>query len=120
MIVNIPAQWAPVDMIVISFVMSGPPAAKIQLTGLIAAHLYDFLTRLYPEFGGGRNFIRTPAFVKSWFARGEPGVASRAYGTAFTPADRVASGARTTGASVGNVLPESWKSRGSGQRLGGD
>lgn len=119
MVVNIPAQWAPVAMIFISFVMSGPGAAKIQTTGLIAAHLYDFLTRIYPEFGGGRNFIKTPTFVRRWFAPSEAGVASRSYGTAFTPADRAAS-ARTTGASTGSVLPESWKTRGSGHRLGGD
>jgi len=118
MVVNVPAQWAPFGMLFITLIMQGPEAAKTQSTGLFAAHLYDFLTRLYPEFGGGRNFIVTPAFVRRLFAPEEAGVANRSYGTAFTPADR-ATGS-STGAATGSVLPESWKARGSGHRLGGE
>jgi Derlin-2/3 len=116
MIVNVPAQWAPFGMLFMTLIMAGPGAAKVQSTGLLAAHLYDFLTRLYPEFGGGRNFIVTPAFVRRLFAPSEAGVSNRSYGTAFTPPER-ATGS-STGAAAGSVLPESWKARGSGHRLG--
>jgi Derlin-2/3 len=118
-VITIPTQWVPFAMLIMTFVMSGPNATLQQATGIVAAHLYDFLTRIYPEFGGGTNFIKTPLFVRRWF---EPTVATasnRSYGMAFTPAAGQPA-ARATGASTGGVLPESWKSRGSGHRLGGE
>lgn len=118
MVINIPAQWGPFAMILLTFVMDGPAGAQVQFTGLLAAHLYDFLTRLYPEFGDGRNIIATPGFVRRWFAPAEIGVSARSFGTAFTPPDRQ-SQSTTTGASRG-PLPDSWGSRGGGHRLGGD
>lgn len=117
-IVTIPAQWIPYAMLLMTFVMAGPDAAKIQATGLVAAHLHDFLTRIWPTFGGGRNLVPTPAFVKRMFQTTEASVADRAYGTAFTPAQRTSG--TSTGASAGGVLPEAWRNRGSGHRLGGD
>lgn len=112
-------------MIFITFITNdnGLYYAKIQLTGLIAAHLYDFLTRIYPEFGGGWNPIKTPGFVRRLFAPEQVGVANRSYGTAFTPASRPVAGTgggASTGAAAAGPLPESWRSRGSGHRLGGD
>ncbi|KAI9746476.1 MAG: hypothetical protein M1818_000189 [Claussenomyces sp. TS43310] len=118
MVVNIPAQWAPIAMIFVTFVMNGPYAAQVQTTGLLAAHLYDFLTRLYPEFGGGWNPMITPDFVRRWFAPKVTGVSSRVYGTAITPADRRSQGSSSS-ASRG-PLPDSWGNRGGGRRLGGD
>ena len=105
-------------MLLMTLIMAGPDAAKIQATGLIAAHLHDFLTRLWPTFGGGRNLVPTPGFVKRMWQSTTPTVSDRAYGTAFTPAQREAGTA--SGSSAGGVLPESWRSRGSGHRLGGD
>lgn len=106
-------------MLLMTLVQAGMGATKVQATGLIAAHLHDFLTRLWPTFGGGRNWVTTPAFVKRMWQTTEPAVADRAYGTSFTPAQR--STGTTSGAAAGEgVLPESWKSRGSGHRLGGD
>lgn len=114
----IPAVYLPYAMLAMTLVMGSPQAAMIQGTGLIAAHLYDFLTRIYPEFGGGRNFLETPTFITRIFERSAPAVNHRAYGTAFAPAQRQA--ATASGSSGGGVLPESWKSRGTGRRLGGD
>jgi len=116
-VVQIPAQFIPYAMLLMTLVMAGAQAAKIQATGLVAAHLYDFLTRLYPEFGGGMNLVPTPNFIKRMWQSTVPGVDHRAYGTAFTPAQRSAS---ASGSAAGGVLPESWRDRGSGHRLGGD
>jgi len=118
-VVTIPTQWVPFAMILMTVVMAGPDAAKVQATGLVAAHLYDFLTRLYPTFGGGRNLLPTPALVRRMFSATEASVTNKTFGTAFSPAQRQASGS-ASGASAGGVLPESWRSRGSGHRLGGD
>lgn len=116
-VITIPAQWIPYAMLLITFVMAGPGQAKIQATGLIAAHLHDFLTRLWPTFGGGRNLVPTPAFVKRMFQSTEATTAHRGFGTAFTPAQRAPS---ASASGSGGVLPESWRSRGTGHRLGGE
>ena len=105
--------WA---MLLMTFVMAGPDAALKQGAGLLAAHLYDFLTRLYPTFGGGKNYIGTPAVVKRWFGADKPSFQARGYGTAIRPATQ----APSTGTSSGLGFPSAWGARGQGQRLGGD
>jgi Derlin-2/3 len=117
-VITIPAQWMPYAMLLMTFVMAGPGAAKIQATGLVAAHLHDFLTRIWPTFGGGRNLVPTPEFIKRRYQTTQPTVTSRPYGTAFAQPQRADSGP-ASGSSAG-VLPESWRNRGSGHRLGGD
>lgn len=117
-IVTIPAQWIPFAMLLMTFVMAGPQAAMIQATGLVAAHLHDFLTRLWPTFGGGNNLLPTPGFIRRMWETKTATVSNKAYGTSFAPAQRDSSA--TTSSSTGGVLPESWRSRGSGHRLGGD
>lgn len=105
-------------------------AAMIMVTGLIAAHLFDFLTRIYPQFGGGPNLLPTPAFLSRLVET--PRVNERAYGTAIRAPGAATAGAgrapaaRTTGSSsgggggggLGGVLPDSWRTRGPGHRLG--
>ena len=66
-IVTIPAPWIPYTMLLITLVTAGPNATMVQATGIVAAHLHDFLTRLWPMFGGGRNLLPTPAIFKRWF-----------------------------------------------------
>ena len=100
-------------MLLMTLVTAGPTATKIQATGLIAAHLHDFLTRLWPEFGGGINLVPTPTFIRNIWAKPHATVSRKEYGTAFKQAEKSGSG-------TNNVLPESWKSRGSGHRLGGE
>ena len=101
-------------MLVMTFVLSGPNAALTQATGLVAAHLYDFLTRLYPTFGGGRNYIKTPTLFKRWFGGEAPTVQAKGYGAAFMPATA------TQGRSTGSAFSNAWSVRGQGRRLGGD
>ncbi len=103
-------------MLGLTFVMGSLDAALAQFTGLVAAHLYDFLTRLYPTFGGGKNYIQTPQLFKRWFGAGIPAVQARGYGTAFRPATEVPAQGRSTGSAFANA----WSTRGQGQRLGGD
>jgi Derlin-2/3 len=112
-ILTIPSQWIPYAMLLMTLVTGGPTATKIQATGLIAAHLHDFLTRLWPDFGGGTNLIPTPTFIRNIFAKPHATVKHKPYGTAFAQPERA--GSRSDG-----VLPESWKNRGSGHRLGGN
>lgn len=112
---TVPAQLVPYCLIVINLLSpDGIAAVPLQITGILVAHLWDFATRLWPEFGGGRNLLPTPGFM-SYLVR-TPRVLERGFGTAIRPADAAAGS--STGASFGPPLPDSWKSRGSGQRLG--
>lgn len=86
-----------------------------QATGLIAAHLYEFLTRIYPEFGGGRNYLVTPAFIRQAFA-GASGPRAKSYGTAYPAAGQT----RPSSTSSGSAWTSSWSRMGPGRRLGGD
>jgi len=118
--ITIPAQLTPYCMILINLVFPGGAMAMLlQLEGLLAAHLYDFLTRLWPEFGGGRNLIPTPAFMSRVVQT--PRVLDRGFGTAIRPPAPAAGdgsgGGSSTGVSRG-PLPDSWRTRGPGHRLG--
>jgi len=117
-ILDIPTRAVPLALCFMTFVSTqSVHAALVQATGIPAAHLYDFLTRIYPKFGGGRNIIATPAFVRRLFSSEETVVSNKIYGTSFQPG---VPRAAATGSEAGGVLPESWKSRGSGHRLGGE
>ncbi len=108
--------WLPWAMLLLTFIMGGPNAALNQVAGLVAAHLYDFLTRLWPTFGGGKNYITTPNFVKRWFGADKPGFQHRGYGTAYRPGSQVPG----RGTSSGFGFSAAWGPRGQGRRLGGD
>ncbi|KAH6626078.1 Der1-like family-domain-containing protein [Chaetomium sp. MPI-SDFR-AT-0129] len=120
---TVPAQSIPLCMLALSLLLD-PSAIPLQLTGLLSAHLHDFLSRLWPEFGGGWNIMTPPRFV-SWLVK-TPRMVQREYGTAVHQprgAHGVSGGSAaggSSGASTGSVLPDSWKTRGSGQRLGGN
>lgn len=112
-ILTFDAKYLPLALLFLTLIMENTDAALAQATGLIAAHLYDFLTRIWPTFGGGTNYITTPATVKRWFGGGPGTAQARGYGFAQAPraaADTTSTG-RTTGASTG---PQ-W---GPGRRLG--
>ncbi|KAI9830981.1 MAG: hypothetical protein M1826_004098 [Phylliscum demangeonii] len=123
-ILTIPMQYLPYALLLMTFAAGGPQAALHQSSGLIAAHLYDFLTRLYPTFSNGRNYLQTPSFVHRWFSpQGPPRSTTRAYGTAYAaaPAGAPAGRAAASGFSAGlGSVSNLWGGRGSGRRLGGD
>jgi len=117
------ARYLPYAMLAMTFVMASPVAALHQATGLLAAHLYDFLTRIWPEFGGGQNPIKTPQLVRSWFIQPSGTGTQRAYGTAFR--GQPAGGQQPTTAARGGgwtsgFSSDAWGGRGPGRRLGGE
>ncbi|KAJ5216506.1 uncharacterized protein N7498_002913 [Penicillium cinerascens] len=120
-VLQIPVLWLPWAILTMTLVRSGWGPVKTQFTGIIASHLYDFLTRIYPTFGGGKNYIFTPAWVRRYIFRHTPDAARRAYGRAYRPSrpadpqPEPDSGTRgwTSSQDLG-----SWGTRGSGRRLG--
>ncbi|GAM90865.1 hypothetical protein ANO11243_089110 [Dothideomycetidae sp. 11243] len=123
LIFTVPNRYSPWVMLALTFVMQSPYHAMVQATGIVAAHLYDFLTRVWPDFGGGRKIISAPVFVQRWFAP-PPGVGTpRSYGTSFhqRPAAPAAPSSGSSWASGFNPLAgTSWGNRGPGRRLGGE
>lgn len=117
-VIDIPVIYLPAAMLCITMVRGGWPSMLLECTGILGAHLYDFITRLYPTFGGGRrNLIFTPLFVQRFFWKHTPNAGYRGYGTAYHAPQPSASSApqsRTSGTDAG----EAWGSWGSGRRLG--
>ncbi|CAI7671606.1 unnamed protein product [Penicillium pancosmium] len=126
-IIPMPVEYLPFAMLAFTLVMYGLPAALAEGMGIIAAHLYDFITRLYPTFGGGRNWIKPPGFVRRYFRGVTSNPTVRPYGTAFRqpasqpePSTDASSSSSSGGgwASAFQRTPDSWSSRGAGRRLG--
>ena len=103
-------------MLLLSLIQAGPEAALTEAAGIPAAHLYDFLTVLWPQYGGGRNLIPTPEFLKRWFegSSGTKRVEVKVHGTSYRASTPGGSSASSSGFS------NPWGSRGQGRRLGGD
>ncbi|KAL4917920.1 hypothetical protein BDW62DRAFT_210844 [Aspergillus aurantiobrunneus] len=114
-VVEIPTLLLPWARLALAFVMKGWYLASVEFTGIVAAHLYDFLTRIYPTFGGGKNYLVTPAFVRRWFTGSLRGGQQRVYGQAYRPANDSESSSSWTSSVRG-----AWDTRGSGRRLGGN
>jgi len=122
-IVTFSAKWLPYAMLAMTFVMSSPQEALLQATGLVGAHAYDFVTRIWPEYGGGRRYLVTPPVVQRWFAKPGGTAQARSFGTAFS--DRPANVQQQQPASGGGWASGfsgggTWNARGQGRRLGGD
>jgi len=108
-ILTFPARYLPYALMLMAVVSDGPNAVWSMLPGLLAGHLFNFLTRIWPTFGGGRNYITTPELVKRWYlGMQQPGPETRDYGTAFRPGAAPATGNTGSG------------NRGPGRRLGSD
>jgi Derlin-2/3 len=112
-ILSFPAKYLPYSMLAITLVSGGPDGLKVQICGLLSAHAYDFLTRIWPTFGGGTNYIVTPAFVQRWWLKLEGRVQERSYGQAIRPPNS------TAVAGAGSSAANHWSGeRGPGRRLG--
>ncbi|KAL3489451.1 Der1-like family-domain-containing protein [Aspergillus germanicus] len=113
-VVEIPTPMLPWARLALTFVMKGYHSAAVEFTGIVAAHLYDFLTRIYPTFGGGKNYIITPVFLRRLFTRSLRGGQERVYGRAFRPPNE-----QEESSGWASSVRNTWDSRGSGRRLGG-
>jgi len=115
--INIPAQLTPYAMIAVNLLFpGGVPNMILQLEGLVAAHLFEFLTVIWPQYGGtGNSLLPTPPVLVK-LVDALSGVTERV-GAAAQGRAADSSAGRSTGADSG-PLPDSWRTRGRGQRLG--
>ncbi|KAF1957360.1 DER1-domain-containing protein [Byssothecium circinans] len=109
-IITFDARYLPYALLFMTLIMDSPDQAMSQATGLLAAHLFDFLTRIWPTFGGGTNYITTPEIVKKWFGATPGAQQARPYGVAMQ-----GRGGRETGGSTARTTGSQW---GPGRRLG--
>lgn len=114
-IVQIPMEYLPWVMLLVALVSSGWDGVMLQFCGIFASHFHDFLTRIYPTFGGGSNYLRTPGFAKRWFHGRQPNEASGGF-RVFPPSERQAPSSQSSGLFSGSP----WSHRGAGRRLGSD
>ncbi|KAE8132201.1 Der1-like family-domain-containing protein [Aspergillus pseudotamarii] len=113
-VVQLPVEFLPWAMLTWTLVLSGWHAAFSESMGIVAAHMYDFFSRIYPTFGGGRNYIITPTVVRRIFSAHMPPSQHRAYGTAYRPIPEEQNPSQGWGS-----FQSPWSSRGPGRRLGG-
>lgn len=116
-VAQIPIEYLPWAILGLTMVIYGWPIAMFDGMGIVAAHLYDFLTLIYPTFGGGRNYITTPGFVRRFFSTGRLQQAYKSYGTSYRPGGQ-SSGSSTSGGWTSS-FQNPWSGRGQGRRLGG-
>ena len=125
-IVTFSAKWLPYSMLAMTLVTASPSEALLQATGLLAAHAYDFLTKIWPEQGGGGKYLVTPRVVRGWFGQAAGTAQQRGAGTAFAGrsagAQNVSSSGQAGGSSGGGWASGfsggNWGGRGQGRRLG--
>lgn len=124
-IVTFSAKWLPYAMLALTFVADSPQSAMLQATGLIAAHAYDFATKIWPDYGGGSRLLATPQFVQKWFALPTGTPLQRGFGTAFSgrsaqPQNVPQQQPGREGGWGSGFSGGAWNSRGQGRRLGGE
>ena len=132
-IFTIKARYLPICMLGINVALGGLSAAVTEATGIVAAHLYEFLAVIYPRTMGTRSFVRTPQLLRRWFDKPTHDgrhVKVKAYGTAYTHSTSASGagrasvspkgGSSASGWSSGLGLGSSWGDRGTGHRLGGN
>ncbi|KAI5806664.1 Der1-like family-domain-containing protein [Peziza echinospora] len=107
---NFSVRYLPYVMLIVLAVTKDPGAAMVAASGLVASHLYIFLSHVVPTYAKGSNIIATPNWVHGLFeGRVAPGAAPvRIAGTTGTTT------ARAPSADTGGF----WRQRGSGHRLG--
>lgn len=119
-ILEIEARFLPFALLFLNFVARGPTSALVSAAGLGSAHLFDFLTRIWPTFAGGRNWIETPIMVRRWFGDEKGGIRNMAYGQAHYRGGTQSSSSSSASSSVSTqrTTGSGWSSRGAGRRLG--
>jgi Derlin-2/3 len=118
-IVQMPAKYVPYASLAVTFLMAGPFMTMIQATGIIAGHAYEFLDKIWPKQGGGKEWVKPPQIVQKWFPTPGGGAQTRAYGTAFA-GNAGSQAAGQANRSAGWTSGSAWSNRGAGRRLGSD
>lgn len=117
-IIEIEARFLPPALLFLNFVTRGPASAISSAAGIGASHLYDFLTRIWPTFGGGRNWIVPPPAWTRWFGGDRGGVQHKAYGEAHYRSTRDDSATSSGRSGAASSAGAAWRNRGAGRRLG--
>ncbi|KAI5778631.1 Der1-like family-domain-containing protein [Geopyxis carbonaria] len=133
-IATFPVKFLPWGMLLMSFVQGGPTALMNNLTGLVSAHAYLFLTTIWPTYGGGSNILATPQWLHTLCEGAAPPPPPRAAARApprrssvapqpvsvDTPGSSSSSTttATTSGRSMFGRASDAWSHRGQGHRLG--
>jgi hypothetical protein len=117
--VQIPVEYLPWATLTLTLVIAGSGAALVQGMGIVAAHLYDFLTRLYPTFQGGRNWIQTPVAIKRAFGAEQTSFTHKRYGTSVRAGQNLPQ-QPTVNRGWTSSFAGPWSARGQGRRLGSD
>jgi Derlin-2/3 len=132
-VATFPVKVLPPLMLLVTFVQAGLPAALVEVSGGIVAHLYLFVTEIWPNYGAGhgRSLVWTPQWVHNLFERS----ASIPRPAAAPPAPKPMSGSivnlgssstgtstqdggSATGSSLFGKKPDGWSHRGAGHKLG--
>lgn len=71
---NVKAQFVPMLMLAVSFLLGGVQGVLQEGVGYAAAHLYLFLDSIWP-MAGGKRYIKTPNLIRYYFP-GKPNSAS--------------------------------------------
>jgi Derlin-2/3 len=112
-IIEAPAKFLPFIMLFVTLVQAGLGPTLVEATGIVAAHLYLFLTNIWPRVAGGPYLIFTPQWVHGLF--NEP--AAPATTGARAPGITTSAGATVTRSKLVPANSQ-WTHRGQGHRLG--
>lgn len=116
-VIRFPVKYLPWAMLLLTLVSGGWPAVLSEGMGILAAHLYEFLTHLYPLFGGGRNYLSTPGFIRRYFTTRPSFAGSGPYYRADYRQQQPSQPSSSRGWT--SSLQNPWGGRGAGRRLGG-
>jgi Derlin-2/3 len=114
-IISVPAKFLPFVMLFVTLVQGGLRPTLVEATGIVAAHLYLFLTNIWPRVGGGSHIIFTPQWVHRLFGEGDD-PATRGFRTGGVPTSAGATITRSKFVPVSSN--NTWTHRGQGHRLG--
>ncbi|ADV24433.1 derlin-2/3 [Cryptococcus gattii E566] len=118
-LLTIPTSLYPVALIVLDLLTGGPPKAIGGVMGLLAGHLWWFLSTYVPLYAPShlrhKNPLATPRFFKSWFLNNNTN--RRTFQTAGTSMQAQTSFA--TSSSRSEAAQEARHRWGGGQQLGG-
>lgn len=121
--VTLPARYISFALMAMDLLQGGPKAAVEGLTGIISAHVFHYLSEIYPRANPqAANWMATPAWFKRLFAAargggGPPGRAERSVGsgaTAYAPPRRSGTSTAAAPHRPSGVTGHTW---GRGNRL---